>query len=187
MDTSDWSSRQGQRLLQVGLLLFLSALLVGLVIPKFAVPRLGLSVHLLGIMQGTFLAVLGLLWPKLKLTQVTARVGFWLVVYGFLAAWTANVLAGVWGAGNSMLPLAAGPARGSALQEGIIALGLWTAAVAQITALLVIVWGLRASAEEQADKGRAIKEGDSLTGRSTASPPACGSNKAEGPRVGGSR
>ncbi|MGH8008434.1 MAG: hypothetical protein ACREQ3_15675, partial [Candidatus Binatia bacterium] len=75
---SDWASRQGHHLLQVGLLLFLFALLVGLVIPKFAVPRLGLSVYLLGIMQGTFLAVLGLLWPKLKLTQRMARVGFWL-------------------------------------------------------------------------------------------------------------
>jgi (hydroxyamino)benzene mutase len=153
MHISDWSSRQGHRLLQIGILLFLFALLVGLVVPKFSVPRLGLSVHLLGIMQGTFLVVLGLLWPKLKLTQATARVGFWLVVYGFFAAWTANVLAGVWGAGNSMLPLAAGPAHGGALQEGIIAMGLRTAAVSQILALLLIVWGLRASSEEQADKG----------------------------------
>lgn len=152
MNTSDWSSHQGHRLLQVGILLFLVALFVGLVIPKFAVPRLGLSVHLLGIMQGTFLVVLGLLWPKLKLTQVASRVGFWLVVYGFLAAWTANVLAAVWGAGNAMLPLAAGPAHGNALQEGIIAMGLRTAAVSQIAALLLIVWGLRASGEEQMDK-----------------------------------
>ncbi|MBI3246107.1 MAG: hydrogenase [Deltaproteobacteria bacterium] len=152
MDTSDWPARQGHHLLQVGILLFLFALLVGLVIPKFAVPRLGLSVHLLGIMQGTFLAVLGLLWPKLKLTQVMSRVGFWLVVYGFFAAWTANVLAGVWGAGNSMLPLAAGQAQGSALQEGIIAIGLRTAAVSQITALILVLWGLRVSAEEHLDK-----------------------------------
>jgi hydroxylaminobenzene mutase len=153
MDTSDWASRQGHHLLQVGILLFLSALLVGLVIPKFTVPRLGLSVHLLGIMQGSFLAVLGLLWPKLKLTRATSWVGFWLIVYGFLAAWTANVLAGIWGAGNAMLPLAAGQARGSALQEGIIVIGLRTAAVAQITALMVVLWGLRTSGEEHSDKG----------------------------------
>ena len=152
MDTSDWSLRQGHRLLQVGILLFLFALLVGLAVPKFAVPRLGLSAHLIGIMQGTFLVVLGVLWPKLKLTQATSRVGFWLVVYGFFAAWTVNVLAGVWGAGNSMLPMAAGQAHGSALQEGIIAIGLRTAAVSQITALILIIWGLRASAEEQSDK-----------------------------------
>jgi hypothetical protein len=39
--------RQGHRLLQVGMFLFLAALLVGLAVPSFAVPRLGLSSHLL--------------------------------------------------------------------------------------------------------------------------------------------
>jgi hydroxylaminobenzene mutase len=174
MDTSDWSSRQGHHLLQGGILLFLFALLVGLVIPKFAVPRLGLSVHLLGIMQGTFLAVLGLLWPKLKLTRRMSRVGFWLVVYGFFAAWIANVLAGVWGAGNSMLPMAAGQAQGSPLQEGIIAIGLRTAAASQITALILVLWGLRAFAEEHAGKGGATEEADSLTRPSSASLPGGG-------------
>ena len=147
MNTSDWSSRQGHRLLQGGLTLFLFALLVGLVIPKFAVPRLGLSVHLLGIMQGVFLTVLGLLWPKLRLTQRMARGAFWLIFYGFFAAWLANVLAGVWGAGSAMLPMAAEQAQGSSLQEGIIMISLRTAAVSQITALLVILWGLRGFAE----------------------------------------
>ena len=44
--------RQGHRLLRVGSALFLLALLVGIAIPLFAVPRLGLSTHLLGITQG---------------------------------------------------------------------------------------------------------------------------------------
>ena len=55
------------------MLVFLIALLVGLAVPKFAVPRLGLSAHLIGIMQGLFLMVSGLLWPKLQLTRATAR------------------------------------------------------------------------------------------------------------------
>jgi len=67
MDNANWSLRLGHRLLQLGMLLFLFALLVGLVVPKFSVPRLGLSAHLLGIMQGLFLMVMGVLWPKLKL------------------------------------------------------------------------------------------------------------------------
>lgn len=143
MDTADWSLRQGHRLLQLGILLFLFALLVGLAVPRFAVPRLGLSAHLLGIMQGLFLMVIGLLWPRLKLTPAMSRVGFWLALYGCFAAWTANVLAGVWGAGNSMLPIAAGQARGSALQEGIITVGLRTAAVSLIAVAILILWGLR--------------------------------------------
>jgi hydroxylaminobenzene mutase len=152
MDTPDESLRQGRRLLQAGILLFLFALLVGLAVPRFAVPRLGLSAHLLGIMQGIFLMVTGVLWPKLRLTRATFRAGFWLAVYGCFAAWTANVLAGVWGAGNSMLPMAAGQARGSALQETIIATGLRTAAVSLIAVAILILWGLRACAEEKSGK-----------------------------------
>ena len=117
MDTSNWSSRQGHRLLQLGMLVFLIALLVGLAVPKFAVPRLGLSAHLIGIMQGLFLMVAGLLWPRLQLTRAMARAAFWLAVYGCFAAWTANVLAGVWGAGNSMLTIAAGAARSDLARE----------------------------------------------------------------------
>lgn len=67
MDTSKLSLRQAHRLFQVGILVFLLAALVGLTTPHFEVPRLGLSAHLLGILQGTFLVVIGLLWPKLRL------------------------------------------------------------------------------------------------------------------------
>jgi (hydroxyamino)benzene mutase len=152
MGTSDWSLRQGHRLLQLGILLFLFALLVGLAVPRFAVPRLGLSAHLLGIMQGLFLIVTGLLWPKLKLTRVMSRGGFWLAIYGCFAAWTANVLAGLWGAGNSMLPIAAGQARGNMLQEAVIAIGLRSAAAALIAAAILILWGLRGFAAEKSGK-----------------------------------
>jgi len=143
MEGDRLSSYQAQRLLQLGVLLFLFALIVGLLVPKFAVPRLGLSAHLLGLMQGIFLTVAGLLWPRLKLTPALFRVGFWLAIYGCFAAWTANLLAAVWGAGNTMLPIAAGQARGSVLQEAIIAVALRTAAASLITALILILWGLR--------------------------------------------
>lgn len=125
------------------MLVFLIALLVGLAVPKFAVPHLGLSAHLIGIMQDLFLMVSGLLWPKLQLTRAMARGAFWPAVYGCFAASTANVLAVVWGAGNSMLTIAAGVARGSTLQEGIIAIVLRTAAVSLIAAAILILWGLR--------------------------------------------
>ena len=62
-----------QRLLRAGALLFLLALLVGLAVPRFTVPRLALSTHLLGIMQGTFLIAVGLLWPRLSLTRAGSR------------------------------------------------------------------------------------------------------------------
>jgi hydroxylaminobenzene mutase len=149
METSDWSQRQGHRLLQAGLLLFLFALLVGLVVPTFAVPRLGLSTHLLGIMQGLFLMVMGLLWPRLRVPRALARVGLFLAVYGCFVAWIANLSAAIWGVGNSMLPIAAGRAHGSSLQEGVIGVALRSAAVSLIAATALILWGLRAFAGKQ--------------------------------------
>ena len=142
----DSRARDGQRLLRVGILLFLFALLVGLAVPRFAVPRLGLSTHLLGVMQGTFLLVLGSLWPKLQLTQGVSRVGSYLGVYGCIAAWTANLFGALWGAGRSMLPIAAGQAQGNLVQERIIAGGLITAAVSLIVMAMITLWGLRGSA-----------------------------------------
>jgi (hydroxyamino)benzene mutase len=152
MSTADWSVRQGHRLLQVGILLFLLALIVGLAVPKFAVPRLGLSTHLLGIMQGLFLMVIGLLWPQLKLPYAMAQGGVWLAVYGCFAAWTANLFAGILGAGNTMLPIAAGQAHGSEFQETVVAISLRTAAVSLIAVSLLILWGLRSFAVEQSNK-----------------------------------
>jgi hydroxylaminobenzene mutase len=149
MDASDRSSRQGRRLLQVGMLLFLLALFVGLLVPRFSVPRLGLSTHLLGIMQGLFLMVAGLMWPKLELGRGTSRIAFWLAVYGCFAAWSANLLAGVWRAGSPMLPMAAGGAHGSAFQELVIAIGLRTAALSLVAVSLLILWGLRAPAADE--------------------------------------
>src|SRR5437667_5323769 len=113
MDTAAWSRRQGHRLIQVGMLLFLLALLVGLAVPTFTVPRLALSTHLLGIMQGTFLMVVGALWPRLRLTRSMARLAAVLAIYGCVAAWTANLFAAIWGAGNTIVPIAAGSAHGS--------------------------------------------------------------------------
>ena len=137
--------QDGHRLLRVGIVLFLFALLVGLAVPRFAVPRLGLSTHLLGLMQGTFLLVAGSLWPKLTLSRAVSRAGSYLAVYGCIAAWTANLLGALWGAGNSMLPIAAGPARGNVVQESIIAAGLVTAAASLIAMAVIVLWGLRGS------------------------------------------
>jgi hydroxylaminobenzene mutase len=142
-DLVDLQARQASRLVRLGVLLFLLALLTGLFVPNFRVPRLGLSAHLLGISQGLFLMVAGLLWSKLQLSPTASRLGFWLVTYGCFAAWTANVLGASWGAGAAMLPMAAGGAHGSALQEAIIAVALRTAAVSLIAALLLMLWGLR--------------------------------------------
>jgi hydroxylaminobenzene mutase len=142
------ASRQGRRLQLVGVLLFLLALIVGILIPKFAVPRVALSVHLLGIMQGTFLIAIGLLWPKLAFGRGVSRVTFVLAVYGCVGAWVSNLLAATWGAGSALLPFAAGHAQGSTAQEMAIAIGLRSAAVSLIGASVLIGWGLLAARDD---------------------------------------
>jgi hydroxylaminobenzene mutase len=142
--------RQGHWLIFSGLSLFLLALFVGIAVPHFAVPRLALSAHLLGIMQGIFLMTMGLVWPRVALSNKSLWFAFCLLVYGCFAAWLANILAATWGAGNTLLPLAARPAHGSVQQETVIAFGLRSAAVALIISVLLLLWGLRRAVENRA-------------------------------------
>ena len=152
LDVSGKARGHGHGLLQVGALLFLLGLLVGLGVPRFTVPRLALSTHLLGITQGTFLMVGGLLWPKLRLSRSASGIGRVLAIYGCVAAWTANLLGAVWGAGNSMVPMAAGAARGSVLQEGVIRVLLMSAAVSLVSVTIIILWGLRVWPQAASDR-----------------------------------
>lgn len=133
---------QSRLLVQVGLVLFLCALLVGLAVPAFGVPRLGLSAHLLGLLQGIFLMLIGALRPRLRLGRAGwATVG--LLIYGCLSAWLANVLAGIWRAGGALLPMAGGSAHGTFAQEIIIALALRSSAVTLLAAMVLLLWGTR--------------------------------------------
>jgi hypothetical protein len=56
---------------------------------------------------------------------------------------TANLLAAIWGAGNTLLPIAAGQAHGNALQERIITILLRTGGASLIAAAILVLWGLR--------------------------------------------
>jgi hydroxylaminobenzene mutase len=141
--TTSVTSKQGHRLLQIGMFLFLAALLVGLAVPRFAVPRLGLSSHLLGLTQGLFLMLAGLFWERLRLPPGVFRAAFGLTLYGCFAPLTANLLAATWGAGRTLLPIAAGQAQGNPLQERIITILLRTGGASLIAAAILILWGLR--------------------------------------------
>ena len=143
MDSSTLLARQAHRLIQVGISLFLFAALVGLAVPRFAIPRLALSAHLIGILQGIFFVAVGAAWSRLALSPAMSRLAFWLLIYSGFAAMASNLLAGAWGAGNSILPIAAGSAHGTAFQEAMINIGLRSSGASLIVALSLILWGLR--------------------------------------------
>lgn len=130
-------------MLQLGVALFVFSSLEGFVIPALPVPRLGLSVHTLSALQGVMLLGLGLLWPRLSLSIPMSGIAFWAYVYSSFATLIPYILAAVWGAGNSTIPLAAGSAHGSDFQEAIIQVVLYSAAPTVLVSLGLILWGLR--------------------------------------------
>lgn len=133
---------RGHRLLQLGTVLFLLGLLVGLAVPQLANPRMALASHLEGVMNGIFLLVLGLVWPRLALGERGARATFGLAVYAGFANWATTLLAATWGAGARM-PFAAGKHRGSVAQEVVIDALLVSLSVAIVAVCVLVLWGLR--------------------------------------------
>ncbi|WP_252159409.1 hydrogenase, partial [Mycobacterium tuberculosis] len=87
-------------LFTIGLALFLIGLLTGLVIPALKNPRMALSSHLEGVLNGMFLVVLGLLWPHIDLPEAWQVIAVALIVYSAYANWLATLLAAAWGAGR---------------------------------------------------------------------------------------
>ena len=137
------SSQQALWLLRVGVGLVLAAALVGLAVPFFAVPRLALSAHLVGLLQGILLLIAGLLWPRLSLRPGLSTAATWLLIYQGIAAPSANALAAAWTAGGSVVPMAAAGVQGSPVHEAIVNVGLRSAGGALVVALVLVLWGLR--------------------------------------------
>jgi hydroxylaminobenzene mutase len=150
MTSIDLASRQSHRLLQIGVALFLFVTLQGLAIQNFAVPSLGRSAHTLSLSTGLLLVGLGLLWPRLTLGAATLRLAFWFLAYSTLATIVAFLLAAIWGAGNSVIPLAAGVAHGSAAQEATITVVLASTIPTGVVAFALILWGLRVAPADRA-------------------------------------
>lgn len=140
MDTSPQVHLQSNRLLFFGILLFFSGLVVGLFVPILENPRMGLSSHLEGIMNGIFLLVLGIIWPKLKLSPSMLNATFWLTIYGSFANFLVVLIAAATGSGK-MMPLAGGK-EGSPLVEGLVTFMLISLSLAMLTVCIFVLSGL---------------------------------------------
>ena len=154
-------SQSGHRLLQLGFLLFLVGLLTGFAIPMLANPRMGLSSHLEGVLNGMFLIGLGLVWSRLQLGRRARTATFWVALYGTFANWAATLLAAVWGAGAAM-PIAAGSHQGTPVQEMVITGLLFSLSFAMVLVCGLVLWGLRGGAPQTASdsletRGEALK------------------------------
>ena len=137
-----------RRLIWHGVMLFLLGLLAGAFVPLYANPRLGLSAHLGGVTTGTVLAVVGLIWNRLRLSPAAARAAFWLVLYGTYGSSLGLLLAAMFGTSRST-PIAGAGHVGAPWQEALVDFTLMTSAVAMLMACVLLLRGLgrrRASA-----------------------------------------
>jgi hydroxylaminobenzene mutase len=140
-------SRQGQRLLQIGVVLFLYSSVFGFAIPFLGSPRIGLSVHTLSALQGVLLLAQGLLWPKLRLSITASWSAFWCGIYATLAILAAYTIAAVLGVGNETITLMGelphGLSRGTPFQETFIRVLAYSSAPTGLTEFTLMLWGLR--------------------------------------------
>jgi hydroxylaminobenzene mutase len=139
--TQAHTDAKADKLILLGLVLFLLGLLIGLAIPMLNNPRMGLSAHLEGITNGIFLMLLGLIWNRLVLTDRWKQITYALLVFGTFANITAVLLAAITGFGK-MMPIAGGK-EGTNPIEGIISILLVSLALAMLFVLVTIIVGYR--------------------------------------------
>lgn len=130
---------QANRLILLGLILFMLGLSIGFVVHNTANPRMALSAHLEGIMNGMFLMILGLIWQRLILSNLLLKVTFWLALYGTFANLTAVIFAAITGFGK-MMPIAGGQ-EGTAMAEGFINFLLISLSLCMLAVCLIVIIG----------------------------------------------
>lgn len=121
-----------------GLWLFLFGLFIGVAIPKFTNPRLGLSAHLTAVQSGTALMAIAWFWTELTDGYGFATLighalwsSFWLLAIG-------QVLAAAWGASKA-LPMAGAGYSATAAKEAITWILVYGSSVVLMIALTVLL------------------------------------------------
>lgn len=142
MTTKTHANDYSQRLLFWGMVLFLLGLLAGFATPAFRNPRLGLSAHLEGVMNGMFLVLVGVIWERLSLTKRLKRTTFGLLIWAAFANWLACVLGAVLGA-SRMTPIAGGNFTALPWQENLVAGMFVSVGLTAVVGVGLLVWGLR--------------------------------------------
>ena len=135
-----WTQAQ-QRLVIAGVLLFLVGLLTGFVIPLMENPRVGLSSHLEGVLNGVFLLALAAVWRRIGLHGYRHHAALWLAIFAAFANWLATFLAGIWGTG-AMMPIAASGHTSTAIHETIVSVLLMSLSLAMVAACALMLWAL---------------------------------------------
>jgi len=133
---------QSEKLIYLGVFLFLLGLIVGLVVPILANPRMGVSSHLEGVMNGILLIVLGLIWEGLHLSDKALTRTYWLALYGTFVNWFGVLLAAIFDSG-AMMSIAANGKQGPPFIEGLVTFSLLSLSIAMIIVSISVLIGLK--------------------------------------------
>lgn len=131
--------KQANKLIFLGFVLFLAGLIAGLFVQQMANPRMALSAHLEGMMNGIFLVLLGLIWKRLILSAMLLRIAFWLVIYGTFSNLVAVLIAAMTGSGK-MMPIAGGK-EGTGITEGLISFLLLSLSLCMLAVCIIVLIG----------------------------------------------
>ena|SRR5436190_13890731 len=133
-----------RRLVWHGMFLFLLGLLTGFVEQNFSNPRMGLAAHLEGVMNGTFLIALGVVWTDVRLSPRLKGAAYWSALYGTYGNWAVTTLAAVFGTG-AMSPITAVGRSGQPWQETVVTVGFMTVGIVIVAFSILALSGLRRS------------------------------------------
>lgn len=125
-----------------GMMLFVLGLLTGLVQNQLSNPRMGLSAHLEGIMNGTFLLALGAAWPSIRLSARNATWAYRAALLGTYGNWGVTLVAALLGT-SAMTPIAADGHSAERWQEAAITVGFVVIGVAVLLASVLLLLGFR--------------------------------------------
>ena len=134
--------RQSDKLIYYGVILFFIGLIIGLIVPIFANPRLGVSSHIEGVLNGMFLIILGLIWNKIDLSNKWLKITFLAAIYGTFMNCFAILIAAIFNVGK-MLGIAANGQEGTPIVEGIVSFSLISLSIAMLLVCVSVLIGLK--------------------------------------------
>ena len=102
---------------------------------------MGVSAHLEGVLNGSFLLILGLLWKELRFTPKIAAATFWTALYGTYMNWAFTLIGGILGT-SRFTPVAGAGFTAVAWQETFVAAALISLTGSMVICGLLVLWGL---------------------------------------------
>lgn len=132
---------RSRQLKLLGMILFLLGLIAGLTLMNFKNPRMGLSAHLEGVMNGLFLVVAGIIWQDLQLPARLQNILYATLLYGTFANFTFTLLSAILGTSKTT-PIAGAGYSGTMVTENLVTGGLVSVGISMLVALGLLCYGL---------------------------------------------